>query len=261
MQEHLIIGASHALYMAQALGTVAADLSQASAGAVPIDAPDVDGRFKLLLLSPRTRFLSFQQGEDGGIQVTANAALLRDVQAHDRPGSKVFLLINGNEHNARFMVRHARPFDFVHPGVPGLLPGRQILPLPLMHQLLSQALLETQLTVAYLARLLPRAQTFVVAPPPPIGCDRHIQSLPEIFDFSHHPVEHARVRLKIYEVMLECLARAVQPAGVRLLMPPPEHRDAVGFLREPLWFSCTHAASDYYHAVYAAAGVASLASV
>ncbi len=260
MAQHLVIGASHALYMAQALGRVQADLSTASAGAVDIETPDSDDRFRLLLLSPRTRFLSFRQGT-GGIEVDANAALLRDVQQHDRQGSKVFLLINGNEHNAQFMVRHARPFDFVHPSVPGLLPGRQVLPLTLMHELLSQALVPTQLTLAYLARLLPRAQKFCVAPPPPIPCNTHIRGLPEVFDFSRHPVEEPGVRLKIYEVYVECLARAVQPLGVTLLPAPAEHRDSQGFLREPLWFSCTHATTGYYPAVYAAAGVDCLASV
>ena len=260
MSSHLLIGASHALYMAQALGAVEADLAQASAGAVPIAAPELEDRFKLLLLSPKTQFLSFARGPTG-VQVAANESLLREVREHDRADAKVFMLINGNEHNARFMMQTQPGFDFVHPRVPGVIAGRQMLPLSLMRQIVAESLTLTQLTVAYLARTLPRAQKFFVAPPPPIPSEAHIRSQPEIFDFSRVKVEDARLRLKIYEVYLECLAQAVQPAGVTLLLPPPEHRDAQGFLAKPWWHMCTHATSDYYHAVYAAAGVMSLASV
>jgi len=260
MSSHLLIGASHALYMAQALGPVQADLAQASAGAVPIEAPELKDSFKLLLLSPKTQFLSFTRGP-AGLQVAANASLLREVREHDRADSKVFMLINGNEHNARFMVQTDPPFDFVHPRVPGVIAGRQILPLSLIHQIIAESLTLTQLTVAYLARTLPQAERFFVAPPPPIRSEAHIRGQPEIFDFSRAKVEDARVRLKIYEVYLDCLAQAVQPTGVTLLLPPPEHRDAQDFLAQPCWHMCTHATSDYYHAVYAAAGVMSLASV
>jgi hypothetical protein len=260
MNKHLIIGASHALYMAQALGNVEADLERASAGPVPIDAPQIEDTVSLLLLSPKTNFLAFERTAQG-LRVQANQALLDPVRAHDRPESKVMLLINGNEHNSRHMLAHAVPYDFHHPQVAGMLPGRQVVPASVMREGVVEMLVHTQLIVSCLAQMLPRAAKFFIAPPPPIPSAAQIRGQPEVFDFSQREVEHARVRLKVYELTLERLGQFCAEAGVTLLPPPAQHRDAEGFLVQPLWHMCTHALPAYYDAVYAALGIHAHASV
>lgn len=261
MNRHLIIGASHALFMARALGAVEARYGQASAGTAAIAQDEFDADWRLLLLTPRTPFLQFTRTEQG-LQVAANEALMAEVRSYDAPPSKVLMLINGNEHNARFMMEHAVPFDFFHPAVPGYVPGRQIVPRATVEAVVAEALTATRLTIAHLSRVLGRAARYVVAPPPPIACEAQIRRQPEIFDVAHARIEQPRVRLKIYEVYLECLARIAAQNGAAFVGPPAAHRDAEGFLLERYWYQATHANPDYYRSTMAVhAGERRLASV
>lgn len=254
MNPILLIGASHALYMAQCFGEVDADLDRVSAGPVPVRSPDPEAAISLLLLSRRTAFVAFEPGPQG-LSVRANAALLEAVRRYDRPDARVALLINGNEHNSQFMLASPVPFDFEHPRVPGLLPGRQPVPARFVRKRIEASLALTRLTVAFLAGQLPRAQRFFVAPPPPIPSEAHIRAHPEGFDFAGRAIEHPRVRLKVYEAYLDALADLCAASGVTLLRTPARQRDAEGFLVEPMWYGCTHARPESYAPVYAELGV------
>jgi len=260
MAQHLIIGSSHALFMAQALGHFEADWTQASQGALTLQDTGCSDTWKLLFLTPKTQFLVFRQGPKG-IEPLVNEVLLREVAPFNAPESKVVCLIGGNEHNARFMMAQPRPFDVHHPGGPALQPGRQVVPRAVIRQLLQEGMVTTQLTLKTLAGLFPRAQRFVVAPPPPIASEAQIRSHPEIFDFARYGVEDPSVRLKVYEIMLDLLTGMATEAGYQFMPPPAENRDAQGFLTEPYWNISTHAQPAYYAPVWAQLGAPCHASV
>lgn len=260
MAQHLILGSSHALFMAQGLGHFEADWTQASSGALTIEDTGCADTWKLLFLTPKTQFLVFRQGPNG-IEPLANEVLLREVAPFNVPESQVVCLIGGNEHNARFMMAQPRPFDVVHPRGPALQGGRQVVPRAVIRQLLQEGMATTQLTLRVLAGLFPLAQRRVVAPPPPIASEAQIRSHPEIFDFNRHGVEDAGVRLKVYEIMLDLLQAMATQAGYTYLPPPPQNRDAQGFLAEPYWNIATHAQPAYYAPVWAQLGAPRHASV
>ena len=260
MAQHLILGSSHALFMAQGLGHFEADWTQASSGALTIEDTGCEDTWKLLFLTPKTQFLVFRQGPNG-IEPLANEVLLREVAPFNVPESQVVCLIGGNEHNARFMMAQPRPFDVVHPRGPALQGGRQVVPRAVIRQLLQEGMATTQLTLKVLAGLFPLAQRRVVAPPPPIASETQIRSHPEIFDFNRYGVEDAGVRLKVYEIMLDLLQAMATEAGYTYLPPPPQNRDAQGFLSEPYWNIATHAQPAYYAPVWAQLGALRHASV
>ena len=59
----------------------------------------------------------------------------------------------------------------------------------------------------------------------------------------------------IYNLYLEIVRGFCAREGLRLLEPPPEHRDDEGFLREPFWDGCTHAAPAYYGGIVSELGL------
>ena len=260
MARHLIIGASHAIHLAQAMGPVEADREAASRGALPISVTGTADTWKLLLLTHQRPFLTFHPGARG-IEVRADPVLLEDLACFDAPDSRIVCLIGGNEHNAQFMIAHPQPFDLVHPRGPAPQPGRQIVPAAVIRRTLAQSLEFARLALVSLGELFPNATRHVVAPPPPIPSDAQIRGSPESFEFGQRRVESAAVRLKIYETLLDVLAGIAAGSGCVFMAPPASRRDAQGFLAQPYWLGATHATPTYYEPVIAALGVQRHASV
>lgn len=253
MSGNLIIGSSHSLHLAAAVGSYAADWQEASRDLIPIQST-TGAQTHLLFTTNRPNFLELAAGPGG--RVTATFGPLMDkVRAYDRPGAKVVLNIGGNEHNIRFLCAQPTPFDFHHPSAPGLIPGRQVIPAREMAAIL-RGLLERTLTVTRLiAAELPQAERYYLPPPPPIESEAQIRTNPAIFDFDAHGIEDAGVRLKIYNLYIEIVAGFCAANQIRFLPPTPAHRDEKGFLREPFWDGSTHANPDYYAPIVSELGL------
>lgn len=253
MTGNLILGASHALMFAKAVGDYQADWQEASRGLIPVPTSN-GGDTSLLFVTNRPSFLELKHGPGGGI-VAVFGPLMDDIRAFNRPGAKVVLGVGGNEHNIRFLAAHPRPFDVFHPIWPGVEPGRQIIPRREMTAVM-QGLLERTLTVTRLiAAELPLAERWYLAPPPPIPSEAHIRANTEGFFRFEGGVEAASVRLKLHAIYLEIVTAFCRANGLRLIPPTPGSQDEQGFLREPYWQGSTHATSDYYAGIVAELGL------
>jgi hypothetical protein len=254
MTANLIIGSSHALYFSEAVGAHTATWKDAS-DLVPIGSGEGAQNF-LIYTTNRPSFIELSRAADGQA-VGRFGPLLKKIRRFDRKGAKVVFGIGGNEHNLRFMRAHPKAFDFVHPDHPGVEPGRQILPIAVMRELMAQLLERTFMVTRLIAAELPRAEHYYLPPPPPIPSEAQIRSSPEVFDFSTYAVEHPAVRLKLYALYLEAAQAFCRETGLTYLPPPSEHRDAKGFLAEPFWYGTTHATPDYYRGIVSQLGLTS----
>ena len=260
MSQHLIIGASHTLYISQVLGTIEADLTAASRGAIEIRDTGLDDIWKLLFLTPRTGFLTFERRPQG-LELRVSDSLRRELVPFDRPESHVVCLIGGNEHNLEFLTAHPQPFDFHHPRGPAPRAGRQVVPGRVMRQRLAASMEMTRLTLHALRPMFQHAQLHMVAPPPPCPSEDFLRRRAEVFDFARKGVEDAGVRLKVYETVLDILRDIAADARYHWMPPPTSRRDAQGFLAEAFWQDATHATIEYYEPVVAELGVKRHASV
>ncbi len=248
MTANLIIGSSHALVLAEAVGAFQATWQEASRDLIRIEAPG-EAETWLLFTTHRPQVTSPQLIRREGETEVSFGPLMKRVRAFNRPDAQVVFGIGGNEHNINFLTAHPRPFDFVHPAVPSLDPRRQILPLADMRTIVAGLLRGTLSTTRLLAGQLGKAQRYYLAPPPPNPSEAYVRSHPAVFDFTETGVEDATVRLKLYELYLELVADFCREESLTFLPPPPGTRDAKGFLIEALWNGATHAAPAYYDSV------------
>lgn len=253
MSENLIIGSSHAVPLAQAVGQIPATPAGLEGDIVALGSAG-DQQNYLIFTHNKPHFLVFREGQDRKT-VAQFSPFIEKVRSFNREDCKVIFYIGGNEHNIMFLRAHPKPFDFVHSSSGSVLAGRQIIPLPVMRGILRTALERTFLVTRLISDQLPLAQRFYVAPPPPIGSDAHIRGNPEVFDFSVNEIEPASVRMKIYQLYLELVAAFCADAGLAYLPPRLEHCDERGFLDEPFWSGCTHATVDYYRGLVAELGL------
>lgn len=252
MSANLIIGSSHAIQFAQAVGELRATWDEA-ADFVDLVTPS-RRKTSLIYTTNRPHFLELRQDTAGAI--TADfSPFIEKVRQFDRADRKLIFYIGGNEHNAAFLQAHPKPFDFVHPDFPTIELGRQIIPLSVMRETLRSSMQRTLLVTRLIANQAPRAQRFYVAPPPPIPSDAHIRGNPEVFDFSRRDIERASVRLKIYRLYLEIVAAFCAEAGLTYLPPRAEHCDEQGFLSEAFWAGSTHASIEYYRGLVSELGL------
>lgn len=253
MSENLIIGSSHALQLAQAIGEFHASMDDAKSDVVEI--ASANGRkTSLIFTHDRPHFLELQRSPQGKL-IAKFSPFIDKIRQFNREECKVVFYIGGNEHNIYFMYANPKPFDFVHPSFPTVEAGRQIIPLSVMRETLRSKLERALLVTRLIAGQVPQAQRFYVAPPPPIPSEEHIRGTPEVFDFGQQGIERASVRLKLYQLYLEIVAAFCAEAGLTYLAPPAEHRDEQNFLKEAFWAGCTHASPDYYRGLVSELGL------
>jgi hypothetical protein len=253
MSANLILGSSHAMMLARAVGRFEGDWKTAVADLIPIETKS-GADTKLLFSTNRPTFLELKAGP-GGAVVAEFGALMDKVRTFNRPDAKVVLGVGGNEHNIKFLTAGPRPFDFHHPAWPTIEPGRQVIPAREMVAVL-RGLLERTLTVTrLLAAELPQAQVFYLPPPQPIASEEQIRKTPAIFDFGATGVEAAGVRLKIYALYIAIVRAFCAAHGLAFLEPVAAHQDAQGFLAEPYWEGATHATADYYSGIVSELGL------
>jgi len=252
MSANLILGSSHVLQFASAVGAHDATWEDAS-DLVPIRSAG-EARNFLVYTSIHPSFLEVTPGEGGAVTATFGP-LIEKIRAFNEPQAKVVFGVAGNEHNLLFLRAQQPLFDFVHPDHPDVEPGRQIVPLAVMRLIISRYLRRGFAITQAIAGQLARAQLFYLPPPPPVPSEAQIRSNPEVFAFDEQPVEAASVRLKIYELYLETAQAFCARAGLTFIAPPEEHRDAQGFLKAEFWCSATHAAPAYYSGIVSTLGL------
>lgn len=253
MSDNLILGSSHVLMFARAVGDFAADLEAAKRDTVRIESPRAVQN-SLLFTTNRPAFVELKRAPNGEI-VGEFGPLMGKVRAFNRPDAKVILGIGGNEHNIRFLTADPRPFDFVHPSSPGVEPDRQIIPAREMAAVIRGLVERTLVVTRLIAAELPKAQLHYLPPPPPIPSDEHLRANREIFDFAGRGIEAATVRLKIHALYMEILQGFCAATGIRLIPPVTENQDDRGFLGKPYWQGATHATSAYYAKVVSDLGL------
>lgn len=251
----LIIGDSHAGYMALAFGAYAGGFEEVNQGLL---IPVVAGgrmRAECVVINPnKTAFFTQQLAPDGqelliGIDPLFHGALASSAGRHQR----VLVSLEGNTHNAMFMVASDPPFDFHDPRWPAVYqPDHQVVPREavLQHFEVSARLLEVKLGLLrqHIGDAMP---FFWVAPPPPIPSHQHIMAFPEGFRMSESGITHPWVRLKVYRAYVDRLAVAAERAGATVLRAPAACTDGDGFLLPAYWNHCTHATPGYYEALCA----------
>ena len=243
MSANLIIGSSHALQFAAALGKVHAPLETAIEGPVEITAREGKDNH-LIFTTARPDFMTLSKGPNGQV-ITKFGPLIEKIRGFDNPDSTVVFAIGGNEHNINFLRAHPRPFDFYDPAYPGMDASRQIIPAVEMKEKMRSLLERPFFVTRTIAAQVPKAKRYYLPPPPPIPSEEHMRNNSEVFDF-RNGVENAGVRLKIYNLYLDLLRAFCQQIGITFLPPVAANCDEHGFLREAYWAGCTHATPDYY---------------
>jgi hypothetical protein len=246
----LIIGASHSLNLAQAIGTFEADWQQACTAPIPIEGFDGQ-QHHLIFLTPKTRFIDFERAGDQLRPVYSD--MIHAARRFNRPDVDVLFLVGGNEHNDLCFCEHPVPWDFHLPGVDTLDPSRQVLPLSLIERLLRERLDRVAATLYFLGREFNLARRHCICPPPPIPSSEHIIGHPEVFDFSRQRLAPAHLRLKVYRVYVALLQGICNGLDIRFVPVPAEAQDAEGYLVERHWYGCTHADATYYEPLLASA--------
>jgi len=188
----------------------------------------------------------------------------------------VFLVFNGNQHFADFLIRPTPMFDFLEPAVPGKpLDGATIVPRRLIRDFFAPSLAGLRGVVERLVQTGCPSITILGTPPP----------RPDLADALHHVKESAFFRgmaeqkgialasieltpapimLKLWTVIQELLADTARAFGAAFLPVPSAARDAEGFLvaefRGPA-YDFTHANEAYGHLMLrTAAGTIQFAS-
>lgn len=172
-------------------------------------------------------------------------------QIPKEPGAVVLSMLFGYEHSMLSIVEHSSPYDFVLPGRPAItpLPGRQILPWPVIQAQLRQMMRPMAAVMAYLRSLLPSARLLHCAPPPPIGSEEQILTAREFErereELARIGITPASIRLKYYLAQLDELDSIAIRCGVTLLKPPAAALTGEGLLRPEFWNGATHANAAY----------------
>jgi hypothetical protein len=244
MSANLVIGSSHALNLARAIGDYSATTEEAQNNLLKIKTRS-GNETSLLYALPRPEFMNLRQNSDGAWQVTYGSPMAH-VRRFNQTGATVVLMLGGNEPNGFFFYKNPKPFDFYHPDRPETDVRKQILPLAQMREIVRRVMFYSSLSTSALARELPLARKVYISPPPPIPSKDHIRKFPEIFDFDKHEIEDAAIRLKIHMVQVRILKDVCKNCGVEFIDSDRSNTDEDGFLKEEFWEGCTHATPSYY---------------
>jgi hypothetical protein len=181
------------------------------------------------------------------------------VEGRDR---HVFLVFNGNQHFADFLISPTPMFDFFESLVPGpLLDGATIVPRRLIKEFFAPSLGALRGVVERLKQTGCPSITIIGTPPPRpdlSGALRHVKEsaffrgVAEQKGIALAAIEltPARIMLKLWTVIQELLADTAREFGAAFLPVPTEARDADGFLMANLVgpdYDFTHANNEYGH--------------
>lgn len=250
----LIIGDSHACYAAESLGTLNGTWDD------HVDKPLVISnssciRGEYLMLNSKYDFFKTLKGVDGQLVLNIDKHIADHMRTNQSNYKCVVLSLNGNIHNANFMIERALRFDFWDATYPTLMKNRQLVPRSSIFDFFTQRLRLTVARAQLLKKILPNTSFFVLPAPPPIPSAEHIYRHPEIFDFKVHKLQPAEFRLKIHAVFVEAQTQIASAVNGQMLRPPSRALDSQGFLAKEFWHGCTHANPAYYSRLFDEMGI------
>lgn len=251
---NLIIGDSHAYYAAEALGSFIGTWDDRIDKPLKIECASGE-RGEYLMMNSKYDFFKTLKGGDGQLVLRIDQHIADHLRTNSSNYKCVVLSLNGNIHNANFMIERGAPFDFWDSKQPLLVKGRQLLPRSSIFDFFAQRLHLTVARAQLLKRILPDTPFLVLPAPPPIPSAEHIYGHPEIFDFKVHKLQPAEFRLKVHSVFVEAQTQIAKAVNGQMLMPPPWALDSAGFLAEEYWHGCTHATPAYYSRLFNEMGI------
>ena len=165
MSANLIIGSSHALILAEAVGAHSGDVFGTKDTLIPIASPSGNDN-QLIYTMPKPGFVTLTRTAAGDIQAAFESPIA-EIRRYDSEAATVIFMIGGNEPAANFFYRNPRPFDFVWPQSPQAGAGRQILPAAVIRAAVADMIAKSSLSTQALARELPKARKLYLSIPPP----------------------------------------------------------------------------------------------
>lgn len=250
----LIIGDSHACVAAQGIGSISATFDDCVDK--PLEIKNSSGiRGEYLMLNSKYDFFKTFKAIDGQLVLKIDQHIADHLRSNSPSFKCVVLSLNGNIHNANFMIERGATFDFFDAKHPSLVKNRQIVPRSSIFDFFSQRLHLTVARAQLLKKILPNTPFFVLPAPPPIPSAEHIYGHPEIFDFKVHRLQPAEFRLKIHSVFVEAQTQIAKSVNGQMLPTPSWALTSNGFLAEEFWNGCTHANPAYYKRLFNEMGI------
>lgn len=158
----------------------------------------------------------------------------------------LFTFIHGEEHIHLALRERPDPFDFDLPERPDLvmLPGRQVLPLPIIEQHVAHQLEKTRAILMAIRATQPELRVVNVVCPPTIRTERWDPG-PGVANPEKLDMTPLSVRLKVYLVYQRLLRQAAADCGIECLLPPPETVSEQGYLRDEFAGDSVHGNKAY----------------
>lgn len=250
----LIVGDSHAYYASEALGTFSGKWDDHVDKPLTISCTTGE-RGEYLMLNSKYDFFKSFKTVNGQLVLKIDQPIADHLRNNATKYKCVVLSLNGNIHNANFMIERGAPFDFFDAKHPTLVKNRQIVPRSSVFDFFAQRLHITVARAQLLKMILPNTPFFVLPAPPPIPSAEHIYGHPEIFDFKVHKLQPAEFRLKIHAVFVEAQTQIARAVSGQMLYPPSWSLETQGFLAEEFWHGCTHANPAYYTRLFNEVGI------
>ncbi|WP_426959670.1 hypothetical protein [Muricoccus radiodurans] len=145
--------------------------------------------------------------------------------------ARVFTAFGGSEHSVFGLIEAPVPFDFHLDAVPGVEPGRWVVPSGMIRRTLHAAMAR-KMALAAGARALFGVPVAHLCSPPPFGTIDDPMNLPRVFhDKLAAGIVPARLRRKLHHVHSAIVRDFCAENGIAFLEVPPESMDAEGYLR------------------------------
>ncbi len=172
-------------------------------------------------------------------------ALLASMDAADGQNS-LFVFIHGEEHIQLALRERPDPYDFDLPERPDLmmLPGRQVLPLAVIEQLVAEQLEKTRAILMAIRAAQARLRVINVVCPPTIRTEHWDPGPGGVRDESM-ALTPPSVRLKVYQLYERQLRQAATGWRIENLLPPAETVNELGYLRDEFAADSVHGNRHY----------------
>jgi hypothetical protein len=166
----------------------------------------------------------------------------------------VFSAVGGNQYAVASTVQQEVDYDFLEASSDELNSGAQLVPFRALASFMESGIRETVGPVLEEIRSSTSAKVFHLVPPPPKHDNAFVASQTEGY-FERAGLKELgptrpELRLKCWNVQLQCLARLCHELGIKLVLPPSKTVTSDGYL-EPNCYAkdVTHANRRYGEAV------------
>lgn len=148
--------------------------------------------------------------------------------------SKIFLCIDGNQHNAFSLLEHPKKYIVGNTAEDDSLSNsdRVFVPADVIADVLRQRMEPTFQLEKALHERFSGSDIAHIAPPPPLSDANHIKNHPGIFkDRLHLGVAPKLLRLSIYQIQMQLCKEQAAKLGSRFIEAPDQAIDEYGLLK------------------------------